>query len=127
MLNLNSDIIRFIIERAHVFQAKEGVVIPDPTDSPSDDWALQALANHGDDHTYQELRNTINDLDPDQQVHLVALMWVGRGDFTEDEWDDAVAQARDGWNRRTAEYLIATPQIADYLEEGLALLGYSEE
>jgi hypothetical protein len=49
----------------------------------------------------------------------VALMWIGRGDFEIDEWDDALERAQDSWNARTAEYLIGTPLVADYLAEGL--------
>lgn len=127
MLDVSTDIVRSIVDRAREFHAKEGVVIPDGGSGSGDDWALQVLANHSGDLTYQELRNTINDLEPDQQTHLVALMWLGRGDFEAGEWDEAVAEARDNWNRRTAEYLIATPLLSDYLEEGLEMLGFSSD
>ena len=90
MLEVSSDIIRSIIDRAHEFHGKEGVVIPESPDNPSGDWAMQVLANHSGDMTYQELRNIINDLEPDQQTQLVALMWLGRGDFSDEEWEDAL-------------------------------------
>lgn len=127
MLDLNTDIVRAIVDKAHEFHAQEGVVFPDSPSGPGDDWAMQVLANHADDLTYQELRGVINELEPDQQMSLVALMWLGRGDFSEDEWEDALEQARERWTPRVAEYLIATPLIADYLEEGLSLLGYFNE
>ena len=60
-------------------------------------------------------------------MELVALTWLGRGDFGADEWQTAVAQARDSWNERTADYLIGTPLAADYLEEGLDSLGFARE
>ena len=59
-----------------------------------------------------------------QQVTLVALMWVGRGDYAVEEWDSAIENAQDSWNERTAEYLLGTPLVADYLSEGLDGLGY---
>jgi hypothetical protein len=93
--------------------------------SPSDDWARQILADHAGDPTYQEIKTTIDDLEPDQQVTLVALMWLGRGDYSSDEWEVAVETAQDSWNERTAEYLLGTPLLADYLSEGLDELGYS--
>ena len=127
MLEINSDIVRSIIDRAHEFHAQEGVVFPELPGSPTDDWAMQVLANHADDLSFQELRGLIRDLEPDQQINLVVLMWLGRGDFMEDELEEALDQARDLWTPRTAEYLIATPLVADYLEEGLSLLGYSED
>ena len=92
--------------------------------SPSDDWARQVLADHVDDPTFQEVKAAIDDLEPDQQVTLVALMWLGRGDYSADEWDSAVAAAQDGWNERTAEYLLGTPMLADFLSEALDELGY---
>jgi hypothetical protein len=127
MLNINPQTVCFLIDKAREFHAKEEVTIPEMTTSPSDDWAMQVLADHRDDMTYGELHSTINDLEPDQQVELVALMWVGRGDYDADEWDAATQNAKDEWNNRTAEYVIATPLLADYLSEALNQLGYSCE
>lgn len=125
MIELNPDNVCFIIEKAREFHAKEQVSIPEAPTSPADDWALQVLADHLDDFSYRELRSTINDLEPDQQICLVALMWLGRGDFSLDEWDEALQTAQEAYNGRTAEYLIATPLVADYLEEGLNAHGYT--
>lgn len=127
MLDVNPETVCFLIAKAHQFHAKEEVVIPDEPLSPADSSASQLLADHRDDPTYIELKTTIDDLEPDQQVALVALMWFGRGDFEAGEWDTALAQARESWTPHTADYLIATPLVADYLEEGLSLLGYSCE
>jgi Protein of unknown function (DUF3775) len=125
MLDLSPEIVCAIIAKAREFHAKEEVVIPEEPANPSGDWAVQVLADHADDLTYQEIKETIDDLEPDQQTNLVALMWVGRGDFSADEWRYAVDQARDLWTPHTAEYLLARPLVADHLEEGLSQLGYS--
>ena len=125
MLSVNPDTVCFIVDKAHQFHAKEQVVIPEQSLSPSDDWALQVLADHADDPTFDEARSTIADLEPDQQVELVALMWLGRGDYELEEWENAIADAKDAWNENSAEYLFAHPQLADHLLEGLDLLGYS--
>src|SRR5512139_1543629 len=127
MLSVDRDTLQFIIDKAREFHAKETVSIPEEPTSPTDDWARQVLADHADDATYGELVATIDDLEPDQQVDLVALMWLGRGDFDIDEWDSAVAEARRARTARTADYLIATPLLADYLLEGLELHGYEPE
>ena len=124
-MDLNPETVQFIIERAREFHVKEGVTIPEEPLSPSDDWARQILADHAGDPTYQEIKTTIDDLEPDQQVTLVALMWLGRGDYSSDEWEVAIETAQDSWNERTAEYLLGTPLLADYLSEGLDELGYS--
>ena len=127
MLEINPDTVCAIIERAREFQAKEEVVIPEEPGSPSDDWALQILADHADDLTYQETTTAVNDLDRDQQVCLVALMWLGRGDYTLDDWDTVLSDAEQSWNERTAEYLLATPLVADYLYAGLEAHGHTCE
>ena len=95
--------------------------------SPADDWAAQVLADHVDDTSYTEVCAVIDDLEPDQQITLVALMWLGRGDYSIDEWEEALAEARAAYNGRTADYLGATPLVADYLEEGLNEHGYTNE
>ncbi len=127
MLELNPEVVCDIIDKAREFHAQEAVVIPEEPLSPADDWALQVLADHEDDLTFQEVRTAVNDLETDQQITLVALMWLGRGDYTEDQWDEALTDAEAGWTPRTAEYLMSTPLVADYLSEGLALLGYDCE
>jgi len=125
MLNINPDTVCFLITKARIFHSQEGVVIPEITDSPSDDWALQALATHSGDGVFQEFKSTIDDLEPDQQQEVVALMWLGRDEFSVDEWEAAREEARNSWTESTAEYLIGHPQLSDYLLEGLDLLGYS--
>jgi hypothetical protein len=127
-LNINPDIVEGIIQKAREFHAQEEVVLPeDNIDSADHDWAIQALADHAGDLTYQEAKTTIDDLDREQQETLVALMWLGRGDYTPEEWDAALEEASDRWNERTAEYLLATPMVADYLEEGLAAMSHNPE
>ncbi len=127
MIDLNPETVNFIIDKSREFQAKDSVSIPEPPQRPTGEWAEGVLSEHVEDFTYQELASTIADLEPDQQICLVALMWLGRGDFALEEWEDALAQATDAHNARTAEYLIATPLLSDYLEEGLNLHGYEPE
>lgn len=76
-----------------------------------------------EDLTAEELRELIQDLNVDEAAELVALVWVGRGDYDAGEWQEAVAAARDRANRRTAKYLLGMPLLADWLEEGLEALG----
>ncbi|MBX3703522.1 MAG: DUF3775 domain-containing protein [Steroidobacteraceae bacterium] len=118
-LELNRDVVGIVIDKMRQFQAKEEVTFPEDPMSPTEDWAMQTLADHADDPVLLELSSTVESLEPDQQTLLVALMWVGRGDYGVDEWDEAVAEARAHWNGRTAEYLIGTPLAADYLSAGL--------
>lgn len=126
-MELNPTTIGEIINLLHEFQVKEEVYIPETPYSPADDWARQTLSDHIDDPSYHELLSMIADLEPDQQAELVALMWIGRGDYGEKQWDQAVRHARGEWNTRTNYYVTGTPLAADYLQEGLNQLGYSTE
>jgi hypothetical protein len=122
MIEIDRDTLQAIMDKSRGFQAQEAVSIPENPTSPTDDWAMQALAEHADDAVYSEVISIIRDLEPDQQVSLVALMWVGRGDYDASEWDEAFQYAADAHNERTAEYLLATPLLSDYLREGLDAL-----
>ncbi len=128
MIELNPDIVRAVIDRAREFQAKESVVIPDEQLVPPDDadWAMQVVSGHEGDTMLEEGRTLVDDLEPDQQITLMALMWIGRGDFAPDEWEEALEQGRDLYADNTADILFATPMVSDYLEEGLAAFGYQE-
>lgn len=73
--------------------------------------------------TAEELRELISDLNVDEAAELVALAWVGRGDYDASEWTEALTAARERTNKRTAKYLLGMPLLADWLEEGLEAIG----
>ena len=122
MLAINPDKVRYVIAEARMFDGKEGDSDPDSGSNATDDGMTGVLEDQPDDATPQVLAEFIRDLDEDEQIELVALAWVGRGTFTVEDWDDAVAEARRAHNKRTAEYLFSLPMLGDYLEEGLSLI-----
>jgi len=85
------------------------------------------LEDFADDPTRAELVSFINGLNEDEQAHLVALAWIGRGTFGAEEFDEAVKTARNERVNATSRYLVGMPLLADYLEEGLEKLGISAE
>ena len=100
MIELNPENVYFLIDKLREFHAKEAVSIPEVPESPTDDWAQQVLADHMNDSSYSEVSAVVDDLEPDQQITLVALMWLGRGDYSLDEWEQALEDAADGYNGR---------------------------
>jgi hypothetical protein len=70
------------------------------------------------------LRGFIADLEEEAQHELVALMWIGRGAFEAEDWDEALATAANEATTPTADYLTGTPHLAENLEAGLEALGY---
>lgn len=126
-LDLNPDIVRSIIDKVHEFHSQDDVTFPDEEPELVDaEFALEAVSDYTEDPYYQELKIAIDDLEPDQQVQLVTLMWIGRGDYSIDEWDEALAFAEENWTDHTAEYLIGTSLVADFLAEGLDQVETSE-
>lgn len=128
-LDLSAEAVQFIIDKAHEFQSRDDVTMPEDLEDEEfdEDTVLQFAADYSGDAYYQELMNTISDLDPDQQMALVALMWVGRGEYSLDEWEEALQYAEETWTEQMAEYLISTPLLADYLAEGLQLFDTQDE
>lgn len=114
-----------IVLKARQFDAKEGVVENDYGANAADEGFREVLADYSDDPVYDELKTFIDDMDIDEQCDLVALAWVGRGDYVASEWPTVLRLARQEHNNRTAEYLLGTPLLADYLSEGLAAFGFS--
>lgn len=82
-----------------------------------------------DDENMDEdaLRAFINDLNEDEQASLIALAWVGRGDYTGEEWEEARTLAKERNIRDAADYLLGIDMLGDMIEEGLSELGLSLE
>jgi hypothetical protein len=126
-LSISPDKVCFIVVKAREFDAKDMVTEPDPGSNPTDDGGVAVLEDHGDDPVLQELVSFINALSEDEQVDLVALAWLGRDDYAASDWAAVRDEAARAHNRHTARYLLGMPLLADFLEEGLSLLGHSCE
>ncbi|WP_119461791.1 DUF3775 domain-containing protein [Rhodospirillaceae bacterium SYSU D60014] len=115
----------YFIIKARQFQAKTGVVEPDPGSNVSDDDFREILEDYGSDPVQIEMRSFLESLNEEETASLLALMWIGRGDYTKDEWETVLEEAKQIENDQAPDYLIGTPLVADYMEEALSALGYS--
>ncbi len=122
-LDISPEKVGHVIIKAREYDAKVGAWDEGDTERDSD----SILEDFGDDPTRAELKGFISTLNVDEQVSLVALMWIGRGSYGPDELDEALETARAERVNPTADYLLGIPMLADYLEEGLEKLGYSVE
>jgi len=127
VLTISPEKVFFIIVKAREFDAKDPVTIPNDGSNPTDDGEAAVLEDHRDDPTVQEIVSFINAMSVDEQVDLVTLAWLGRDDYTAADWASVREEAAAAHNRRTATYLLGMPQLGDFLEEVLSLLGYSVE
>jgi hypothetical protein len=114
-----------VVVMARTYQAKVPPLENGPTANAMDEGDRAVLEAFGDDATYQEAKAFIDAMDIDEQSELIALVLIGRGSYDLEEWEDAVTEARDERAGRAAEYLLATPMVADFLEEGLSKFGES--
>jgi len=126
-LAISAEKVAQILAKARQFDVKDVVTDPDPGSNASDVAMVSVLEDHTDDPVRTELTAIIRGLNQDEQIDLVALAWLGRGDGDLDNWDDIRAEASRAHNRRTAEYLLGMPLLGDYLEEALAQLGHCSE
>jgi hypothetical protein len=125
VLTISPDKVCFFIVKAREFDAKEEPNDPDPGSNPSDDDEIEVLEDQPDDPVLQELTSFIGALSIDERIDLVALAWLGRGDYEPTDWPQVRAEAASESNKHTARYLLGMPLLGDYLEEGLDMLGYS--
>jgi Protein of unknown function (DUF3775) len=117
-LSLNPRFLQNLILRTRALMAQEGHV-SDDDGNLSDDPGPAALQFNPEDLSRAEIAAEIEDLEPDQQAELVALMWIGRGDMEPEEWEEALALALERHEGATAEYLLAHPHLAEHWDEGL--------
>lgn len=124
-LTISPDAAFFILTKAREFDEKVEETDPDSGSDPSDDNAVDVLEDRASDPTRQELVAAIDSLNDDEQLDLIALIWLGRGDFTLAEWREARQAARDIGRERAPRYVAGIPLVSDYLEEALSQFGQS--
>jgi hypothetical protein len=125
-LMISPEKIAFLIEKAREFDVKELDSDPDSGSNGADDDMLDVLQDNGRDPVMRELTGFISALTEDEQIDLVALMRLGRGDGSIDEWQDLRREAADGRNDgdgKAASYLLGEPMLGDLLAEGLDAFG----
>ena len=126
-LALATDQICYVIVKAREFEAKELPLGLTQGSNETDDDMMQVLEARRSDPVFRELKTFIDDMNEDEQIDLVALAWVGRGDFSFDEWEEARETAADSRSGPTSNYLLGLPLLPDYLEDALSDLDRSCE
>ena len=127
LLTIPLEKLAFIIEKQREFDAEVPSDASDGGSNATDDGGASILLDTPGNSTLRELRDAINGLNTDEQEDLLALMWLGRGDFTASELPQAMKLARETRTKSEPNYLIGTPLLSDYLEEAVAALGLSLE
>lgn len=130
-LSLSPDTMRMFVQKARAaasidndgFEDGRDHEVEFDVDTLEDSHAHDGLAEEeAEDLSGEELRELIEDLNVDEAAELVAIVWIGRGDFEQSDFEQAVEQARERAVGSTATYLIGMPLFADHLEAGLDAL-----
>ncbi|MCB1352242.1 MAG: DUF3775 domain-containing protein [Rhodobacteraceae bacterium] len=117
-LSLNPRFLQELILKTRAVMAQTSELSNEDSDTVDEVASARYL---GDDRnlSVDEVISEIEDLEPDQQAELVALMWIGRGDMEPEEWDEAVQLAMQRRSGSTAEYLLTHPHLAEHWDEGV--------
>lgn len=120
---IDRETLAYIVLKAKAFDAL--LEADDPSDGSDsvDDRFVDALEDEQDNPVQRELRSAIASLDVDAKATLVALTWLGRGDYDAGEWREALTTARERAKNSTARYLMGVPLLGDYIEDGADKLG----
>lgn len=130
-LTLSADTIRLLAQKARAVASSLEDTFEDghEGDVEFDADTLEEGHNHdglaeeeNDDLSDEELRELIEDLNVDEAAELVAITWIGRGDFEAEDFEQAVDEARERAVGPTSKYLLGMPMLADHLEAGLDAL-----
>ncbi len=125
MLSASGDIVCFLVIKGRQFQAKTVNELPEDGSDLPDDPSRVLVDSPAEDSVEQELVDAIKSLNERGLAEVVALVRIGQGEYTPDEWDAAVEEARQTLEPSTPRQLIAMPMFAAFLEEGYSQLGYS--
>ena len=125
-LGISLEAVAAIVDHARALQGKEET---EPEQASEDENSKAALLQETpDDMTEEALRAFIAELNEDEQASLIALAWVGRGDYGPEERDEARALAVErNEGRDPADYLLSMDNLGDLLAEGVAAFGLSIE
>ena len=119
MPDINTDKVCFVIVKARELESEDEGLENDASNA-TDDKFVSVMTDDAYESVRAELAAYIDAMDEDEQCELVALSWIGRGEYTREEWLSAVAEARGRRERSTSGYLLDNPMLASHLEYGLA-------
>jgi hypothetical protein len=122
-LAISAEKVGFLIEKAREFDVKDASSDLNSGSNGSDDDMIDVLEDNGCDPVAQEIAGFIDALTEEEQIDLVALVRLGRGDGTIEDWDELRREAADEFGESTASDLLGEPLVSDYLAEGLDQFG----
>lgn len=100
----------------------------DDEGAPEGDVELLAAGDNEEpveDMDDDELTEVLGSLSDHELAELLALVWIGDGDFGLNSWDEALSKARTVSDEEVLSHLLGADDLADLIEDGLTELGYT--
>ena len=124
LVELNPDKVCVLIVKFREFGVQVEPNLGGGSDA-SDDKFVAVFENETNPSVVQEAEGLIEAMNDDEKRELIALSLVGHGDYSKEEWADALEAAGSHPEPTTAAYLLQIPTVSDDLEEGLSIFGFS--
>ena len=124
-LGVSLETVATVVDLARSLQGKEETDADQATEDANSESAL--LQETPDDMTEDSLKQFIDELNEDEQASLIALAWIGRGDYGPEDWEEARSLAAERNESDAASYLMGMEMLGDLLAEGVASFGLSIE
>ena len=128
-LRISTDKVCAFIEAAREVAGKVPSTAGDSTTTGDDSRLVTIEEPEGigedEDARRGEMIEFVAGLNVEEQTDLLALIWLGRGDYELAEWDDAVAEAEARIAARDPDYMIGDAALPEYLGGGLEAFGRS--
>ena len=108
-----------LIEAARELAGKVPSTAGDRT-TTGDDSKLVTIEDYpGEDDRRREMVEFIAGLNVEEQIDLLALIMLGRGDYDIEDWEVAVAEAQARIAARDPDFMIGDAALPQYLGDGL--------
>jgi len=121
-LGISLVVVATVVDLANAVQDAEEARLGDGDDDEVTD------EEEEDELSEEMLTDYLDELNEEQQVALIALAWVGRGDYEPEDWSEALKLAAERNARGDATaYLSGMEGLGDLLSEGVGAFGLAIE
>jgi len=127
-LRISTEKVCAFIETAREVAGKVASNSGDRT-TTGDDSKLETIVDEPGQDLYEgderrrQMVEFVAGLNVEEQTDLLALIWLGRGDYDIAEWDDALEEAEARIAARDPDYMIGDASLPEYLGDGLDAFG----
>jgi hypothetical protein len=122
-LRISTDKVCAFIEAAREVAGKVPSTAGDRTTTGDDSRLVTIEENPAGDDRRREMVEFVAGLNVEEQTDLLALIWLGRGDYDIEEWEEALTEAEARIGARDPDYMIGDAALPDYLGGGLEAFG----